>query len=120
MVTVSLVLTGTRLARLTNLEPAEPVQRHGHERPGNLIHIDTEKLGIIELTGHRATGDLRVCSRGTGWKVSFVGMDDQARIGYTGVAPEELQESACHFLDNVHASYCLLGAKPKALLTDDS
>src|SRR5690606_15157526 len=32
---------------------------------------------------------------------------------------DESQESACRFLDNAHAYYCSLGAKPRALLTDN-
>lgn len=57
------------LARLSELEPAVPVQRYEHERPGELIHIDTKKLGRIEKTGHRDTGDRRVRSRGAGGEV---------------------------------------------------
>jgi transposase len=74
--TVSRVPTRAGLARLSDLEPAEPVQRYEHERPGDLIHIDTKKLGRIEKTGHRATGDRRNRSRGAGWEVLFVAVDD--------------------------------------------
>lgn len=117
--TVSRVLTRAGLARLSDLEPAEPVQRYEHERPGDLIHIDTKKLGRIEKTGHRATGDRRDRSRGAGWEVLFVAVDDHARIAYTELHPDESQESACRFLANAHAYYCSLGAIPKALLTDN-
>jgi transposase InsO family protein len=117
--TVSRVLTRAGLARLSDLEPAEPVQRYEHERPGDLIHIDTKKLGRIEKTGHRATGDRRDRSRGAGWEVLFVAVDDHARIAYTELYPDESQENACRFLANAHAYYSSLGAKPKALLTDN-
>lgn len=117
--TVSRVLTRAGLARLSDLEPAEPVQRYEHERPGDLIHIDTKKLGRIERTGHRATGDRRDRSRGAGWEVLFVAVDDHARIAYTELHPDESQESACRFLANAHAYYRSLGARPKALLTDN-
>lgn len=117
--TVSRVLTRAGLARLSDLEPAEPVQRYEHESPGDLIHIDTKKLGRIEKTGHRATGDRRDRSRGAGWEALFVAVDDHARIAYTELHPDESQESACRFLANAHAYYCSLGAKPKRLLTDN-
>jgi transposase InsO family protein len=117
--TVSRVLTRAGLARLSDLEPAEPVQRYEHEKPGDLIHIDTKKLGRIEKTGHRATGDRRDRSRGAGWEVLFVAIDDHARIAYTELYPDETQENACRFLANAHAYYCSLGAKPKRLLTDN-
>ena len=117
--TVSRVLTRAGLARLSDLEPTEPVQRYEHERPGDLIHIDTKKLGRIEKTGHRATGDRRDRSRGAGWEVLFVAIDDHARIAYTELYPDETQENACRFLANAYEYYSSLGAKPKALLTDN-
>ena len=117
--TVSRVLGRAGLARLSDLEPADPVKRYEHENPGDLIHIDTKKLGRIEKTGHRATGDRRDRSRGAGWEVLFVAVDDHARIAYTELHPDESQESACRFLANAHAYYCSLGAKPKRLLTDN-
>ena len=117
--TVSRVLGRAGLARLSDLEPAEPVQRYEHENPGDLIHIDTKKLGRIEKTGHRATGDRRDRSRGAGWEVLFVAIDDHARVAYTELYPDESQESACRFMANAHAYYCSLGAKPKRLLTDN-
>jgi transposase InsO family protein len=117
--TVSRVLARAGLARLSDLEPTEPVQRYEHERPGDLIHIDTKKLGRIEKTGHRATGDRRDRSRGAGWEVLFVAVDDHARIAYTELYSDESQENACRFLENAHAYYSSLGAKPKALLTDN-
>ena len=49
--TVSRVLTRAGLARLSDLEPTELVQRYEHKRHGNLIQIDTKKLGRIEKTG---------------------------------------------------------------------
>lgn len=117
--TVSRVLSRAGLARLSDLEPAEPVQRYEHERPGDLIHIDTKKLGRIEKTGHRATGDRRDRTRGAGWEVLFVAVDDHARIAFTELYPDESQENACRFLMNAHAYYASLGARPKALLTDN-
>jgi len=117
--TVSRVLTRAGMARLSDLEPVEPVQRYEHEKPGDLIHIDTKKLGRIEKTGHRATGNRRDRSRGAGWEVLFVAVDDHARIAYTELYPDESQQSACRFLANMHAYFCSLGAKPQRLLTDN-
>lgn len=117
--TVSRVLSRAGLSKLSDLEPAEPVQRYEHERPGDLIHIDTKKLGRIEATGHRATGNRRDRTRGAGWEVLFVAIDDHARIAFTELYPDETQENANRFLANTHAYFCSLGARPKALLTDN-
>jgi transposase InsO family protein len=117
--TVSRVLNRAGLSKLTDLDPVEPVQRYEHEQPGDLIHIDTKKLGRIAKTGHRATGDRRDKTRGAGWEVLFVAIDDHARIAFTELHPDETQESANRFLVNTHAYFCALGVRPKALLTDN-
>lgn len=68
--TVSLALRRLGLARLVSLEPPPPVIRYERERPGELLHLDTKKLGRIDGVGHRMTGDRRGQStkRGTGWE----------------------------------------------------
>jgi len=55
--TVGRVLARAGLSKLSDLMPAEPVQRYEHDRPGDLLHIDTKKLGRIERAGHRVTGN---------------------------------------------------------------
>ena len=45
------------LSRLRSLEPPEPVLRYERAAPGELLHIDTKKLGRIQGVGHRITGD---------------------------------------------------------------
>jgi transposase-like protein len=57
--TVSRILRRLGLNRLSALEPAEPVRRYEHARPGEMIHIDIKKLGKFNHTGHRITGDRR-------------------------------------------------------------
>jgi hypothetical protein len=39
---------------LTDLEPCKPIVRYEHERPGDLIHIDTKKLVRIAGTVPRS------------------------------------------------------------------
>jgi hypothetical protein len=55
---VSRVLARAGLSKLADLAPAAPVQRYEHAAPGDLLHIDTKKLGRIErpATGSPATG----------------------------------------------------------------
>ncbi len=57
--TVGRVLRRAQLSRWSDLTPSEPVVRYEHEHPGDLIHIDTKKLGRIERLSHRVTGDRR-------------------------------------------------------------
>lgn len=117
--TVSRVLSRAGLSKLSDLDPVEPVQRYEHAHPGDMIHIDTKKLARIEVTGHRATGDKRDRTRGAGYEVLFVAIDDHARVAFTELYPDETKDSACSFLAKCHAHYSSLGARPKVLLTDN-
>jgi transposase InsO family protein len=99
--------------------PAEPVQRYEHDRPGDLLHIDTKKLGRIDRIGHRATGSRLGRIQGAGWEMLFVAVDDHARIGFTDMYPDEKVPSAVQFLRNAVAYYKSLGVKVKRLLTDN-
>src|SRR5437764_434873 len=54
--TVTAVLARLGLNRLSRLEPPEPPNRYCRRHPGELIHIDTKKLGRFHRPGHRARG----------------------------------------------------------------
>ncbi|VTU46196.1 putative transposase OrfB (plasmid) [Variovorax sp. PBL-E5] len=45
--TVSRVLARAGMSKLSDLEPVEAVVRYEHQAPGDLLHIDTKKLGRI-------------------------------------------------------------------------
>lgn len=117
--TVSRVLARAGLSRLRDLLPPEPLHRYEHAAPGDLLHIDTKKLGRIESPGHRVTGNRQSRSRGAGWEVLFVAVDDHARIGFTDLYPDEKKQSAVQFLNNTHAYFKSLGVRLKRLLTDN-
>jgi transposase InsO family protein len=117
--TVSRVLARAGLSRLEDLEPAEPVRRYEHAAPGDMLHIDTKKLGRIERTGHRVTGNRRDTVDGAGWEMLFVAVDDHARIGFTDMHPDEKWPQAVQFLRNAVAYFASLGVKVQRLLTDN-
>jgi transposase InsO family protein len=117
--TVGRVLRRAGLSKLSALQPAEPVQRYEHAAPGELLHIDTQKLGFIARQGHRINGDRRTCTRGTGWEVLFVAVDDHARIGFTQMHPDERAPSAVTFLRAALAYYAALGVTVRRVLTDN-
>jgi transposase InsO family protein len=117
--TVGRVLRNAGLSRLRDLEPCEPVVRYEHEHPGDLLHIDTKKLGRIERMSHRITGNRRDTVGGAGWEYLFVAIDDHARIGFTDLYPDERYPSAIQFLQNTVAYFASLGVCIKRLLTDN-
>jgi transposase InsO family protein len=117
--TVGRVLARAGLSRLQDLEPSEPVVRYEHAHPGDLIHIDTKKLGRIERMGHRITGNRRDTADGAGWEFLFVAVDDHARIGFTDIYPDERKASAVQFLQNTVAYLHSLGVSVRRVLTDN-
>ncbi len=117
--TVSRVLARAGLSRLSDLDPAEPVTRYEHDAPGDLLHLDTKKLGRIERPSHRVTGNRRDCVDGAGWEFLFVAIDDHARIGFSDMYPDERIGSAVQFLRNAVAYFRSLGVRIKAVLTDN-
>jgi transposase-like protein len=117
--TVGRVLARAGLSRLVDLQPAEPVVRYEHEAPGDMLHIDTKKLGRIERPGHRVTGDRKDSVEGAGWEMLFVAIDDHARIGFTDMYPDEKWPQAVQFLRNAVAYYASLGVRVQRVLTDN-
>ena len=117
--TVGRVLARAGFSRLSDLEPAQPVQRYEHEAPGDLIHLDTKKLGRIEQLGHRITGNRADTYGGAGWEFLFVAIDDHARIGFTDMYPEESKDNAVQFLNNTVAYLRSLGITTQRVMTDN-
>ena len=113
------VLARAGLSRLSDLQPAEPVVRYEHDAPGQMLHIDTKKLGRIERPSHRVTGNRRDSVDGAGWETLFVAIDDHARIAFTDMHPDEKTPQAVQFLHNAVAYYRSLGVSIERLLTDN-
>ncbi len=116
--TVGRVLKRAGLSRLSALEPSEPIVRYEHERPGDLVHIDTKKLGRIERMGKRIPGSSHTPIK-AGWEYLFVAIDDHARIGFTDMYADEAKASAVQFLQNTIRYFRSLGVQPKRILTDN-
>ncbi|RST79290.1 IS481 family transposase, partial [Aquibium carbonis] len=123
--TVGKVLRRLGLGRLRALDPAVPVIRYERENPGELIHIDSKKLGRIEGIGHRITGDRRgqsnrrACGKGLGWEALHVAVDDASRLAYTEILPDEKKESATAFLERALAFFERHGVKVERVMTDN-
>src|ERR1700749_2947130 len=117
--TVSRVLKRAGLSKLKDLEPTEPVVRYEHEAPGDLLHIDTKKLGCIVRPSHRVTGNRRDSVDGAGWETLFVAIDDHARMAFTAMRPDEKAPQAVQFLMDAVAYYARLGVPVQRLLTDN-
>jgi transposase InsO family protein len=116
--TVGLVLRRLGLGRLAALEPRPPVIRYQRASPGELVHIDTKKLGRIDGIGHRITGDRRDTRRGAGWEILHVAIDDAARLAYSEI-PDERKASAIAFLDRALAWFARHRVRIERVMTDN-
>ena len=119
--TVGAILRRLGLGRLDALEPKPPAQRYEYDAPGGMIHIDMKKLGRIERIGHRITGDRTGQSktRGIGWEVLHVAIDDASRLAYTEVLPDEKKETACAFTARALDWFARHGVVTERLMSDN-
>ena len=117
--TISRVVAALGLSSLKALDPAKPAVRYERAVPGELLHMDTKKLGCIERPSHRVTGDRRDAVRGAGWEVAHVAIDDHSRAGFVQMHTDERKDSAVAFLKASVAYYAALGVRVQRLITDN-
>jgi transposase InsO family protein len=73
--------------------------RYERERPGELLHVDTKRLGRFHAVGKRILADGVHRSRlPVGWQHLHVAIDDHTRIAYCEVLPGQGAEHSCAFL----------------------
>jgi len=117
--TVRRYLAACGWGRLPPMEPPPPVVRYERQRPGEMLHLDTKKLGRIEKVGHRITGDPRDHSRGAGWEVLHLAIDDHSRLAYTEVLPDERKLTTTDFLERALAWFAAHGVCVERVMTDN-
>jgi transposase InsO family protein len=120
--TVGKVLRRLGLGRLRALDPKPPPRRYERERPGELIHLDSKKLGRIEGIGHRITGRRPGAinrHHGIGWEALHICIDDASRLAYSEILPDEKKESAIGFLGRALAWLAGQGITVERVMTDN-
>ena len=126
--TVSAVLQRVGLGTLSRLEPPEPPNRYERARPGELIHVDVKKLGVINGAGHRVNGrrsSQNVTRRGrrqgkaAGWEFVHVCVDDATRLAYVEVLSNEQGTTAAAFLRRAVAFYASHGITVQRVMSDN-
>ena len=107
------------LSKLAALEPVVPVVRYEHPEPGDLLHIDTKKLGKIDGIGHRISGDRRSRKRGIGWDLVHIAIDDNSRVSFGQMLNDETADSCVGFLRAAVDYYAGIGVRIKRVMTDN-
>jgi transposase InsO family protein len=116
--TVGKVLRRRGRSRLPR-EPRPPVVRYERARPGELLHIDTKKLGRFWHVGKRIRGDGIHRSRRAGWQHVHVAVDDHSRLAYAEVLPTDRADDATAFLDRALRWFGEQGVAVEAVMTDN-
>ncbi len=100
--------------------PRPVVQRYERARPGELVHIDTKKLGRFWSVGKRVLGPGTKRSRGAGWQYLHVAIDDHSRLAYAEVLAREDAAACAAFLRRAAAWYADLGITVERVMTDNA
>ena len=110
--TVELWLRRLGLGRMKNLEPKPVVVRYERARPGELLHLDTKKLGRIH-------GNRHIRAEGVGWEFLHVCVDDATRVAYAEVLPDERERTATGFLERAVAWFRGQDVVVERVMTDN-
>lgn len=117
--TVARICRTEGLGRLRSVEPTPPPIRYEREHLGELLHIDTKRLGRFDRVGHRITRQRSHGSRKQGFEFVFVATDDASRLSYSQIFADERSEAACTFLHNAVAWFARMNVRIERVMTDN-
>jgi transposase InsO family protein len=117
--TVGKVLRRRGESRLPRPE-RDPVVRYERERPGELVHVDSKKLGCFWAVGKRILADGVKRSRRAGWQYLHVAIDDHSRLAYAELLAAEDGAACAAFLERALAFYRAHGITVERVLSDNA
>jgi transposase InsO family protein len=100
--TVAKVLRRHGASRLPRA-PRPEVVRYERPRPGELLHVDTKRLGRFHQVGKAILHDGVQRSPRAGWQHLHVAIDDHTRLAYCEVLPGQGAAHSCAFLERAVA-----------------
>jgi transposase InsO family protein len=117
--TVGKVLRRLGCSRLPRPE-RDPVRRYERQRPGELVHVDTKKLGRFFAVGKRVLQDGVHRSRRAGWQYLHVAIDDHSRLAYCELLASEDGAACAAFLRRALTWYAEQGITVERVLSDNA
>ena len=119
--TAARILRRVGLSRRGRCEPPAPIRRYEHLHPGDLLHLDTKKLGRIEGVGHRITGRTPGVHRrkGIGWEHLHIAIDDYSRVAYVELLADDGALSVGAFLRRALRWFRERGVRVRRVLSDN-
>ena len=117
--TIYAVLRRLGLARLRYFDPPRPrFRRYERPVPGDLIHIDTKKLGRIPDGGGKHFGPERK-GPGAGTEFIHVAVDDRTRLAYAERLPSERAADCAAFTARALRHFLDHGIRVRQVMTDN-
>jgi transposase InsO family protein len=98
----------------------DPVRRYERDRPGELLHVDTKKLGRFHVVGKRILRDGRARSAHAGWQHLHVAIDDHSRLAYAEVLAGQDKHTCAAFLGRAVAWYADHGIHVERVMSDNA
>lgn len=98
----------------------DPTVRYERDRPGELLHVDTKKLGRFWRVGKAILHDGVRRSRGAGWQHLHVAIDDHSRLAYCELLPTDRAPDCAAFLSRAVAWYAEQGITIERVISDNA
>jgi transposase InsO family protein len=122
--TIGKVLRRHGCSRLPRPEgAARCARRYERERPGELLHVDTKRLGRFWEPGKRVLGEQAGRphkNRRVGWQHLHVAIDDHSRLAYAELLPGQDADCCTRFLERATGWYRDRGVIVERVLTDNA
>jgi hypothetical protein len=117
--TIGKVLRRWGCSRLPRPE-RHPVIRYERARPGELLHVDTKKLGRFHVVGKRILKDGVHRNPRAGWQHLHIAIDDHSRLAYAEVLAGQDKHACAAFLKRAVACYAEQGITIERVLSDNA
>jgi transposase InsO family protein len=88
--------------------------------PGQLLHMDTKKLGRFCQPGHKMTGDRARRSRRVGFEYVHSIIDDCSRLAYSEICDDETAVTVTAFTERALDFFLEHGVVAERLMTDNA
>ncbi len=120
--TIYAVLRRLGISRRRDLDPKPaPPRRYERPVPGDLVHVDTKKLGRLAPGGGKRFWELkRTGHTGVGWEYVHLAVDDRTRVWYVERLASDDAGACASFLARAVAFFADHGVRVRQVMTDNA
>jgi len=120
--TIYAVLRRLGISRRRDLDPKPaPPRRYERPVPGDLVHVDTKKLGRLAPGGGKRFWEVkRTGHTGVGWEYVHLAVDDRTRVWYVERLASDDAGACASFLARAVAFFADHGVRVRQVMTDNA